>query len=150
MNESHTKTQQNPNLDPDAIIKKWEPMTVDMDSVTVGLASWCMEHEARHLNGMFAEERSEKIGAVLKFLFPTIRRVIIGFSALDRMATMDDPDALGAFFQSQVAVACDAMVADLKTHRNQDIDADEIKSNEFFSTLGARLADYTLSYPRLN
>ena len=69
---------------------------------------------------------------------------------LDRVATMDDKDALAGVFQYQVDLACESICAVETRERDQSVDSEVLKSAKVMTSLGSRLADYTLSYPRLN
>jgi len=140
------------SMDPDDLIKKWSPLTEGLSEISSGLCAWCMEHESKMLQQMSEGERAEQIGPAIKFLFPAIRRTVEQFSVLDRVASMDEAEFLGGVFQYQVNAACDAICATLRDdgrHALTDVDPEALKSNALFSSLGARLADYTLRYPRL-
>jgi hypothetical protein len=136
--------------DPDMRIKKWMPLLEGTVNDCHGHLAWCLEEEALYLKSLTEEERENQLGAFLKYVFPVIRKSVEGFSALDRIATLDDRESLAGVFQYQVELACDAICAVEREDRGQDVDEEAVKSNSVMSSLGSRLADYTLSYPRLN
>lgn len=147
---SEMKQWSDDSRDPDMRIRKWMPLLEGTINDCHGHLAWCLEEEALYLKSMTEEEREENLGPMLKYVFPVIRRAVEGFSVLDRVATMDDKDSLAGVFQYQVDLACDAVCEAQRQERGQDVDVDGVKSNKVMASLGSRLADYTLSYPRLN
>lgn len=136
--------------DPDMRIKKWMPLLEGTTNDCHGHLAWCLEEEALYLNSLNDYEREHHVAGHLKYIFQVIRRAVEGFSVLDRVATMDDKESLAGVFQYQVELACENICAVENDERGRDVDPEAIKSSEAMSSLGSRLADYTLSYPRLN
>jgi len=146
---SETKFTQISDLDPDARVKKWEPLTKGASPSCHGHMAWCLEEEARRLNNMGDYARQGHVGDGLKYVFPVIRGVVESFSTLDRVATMDVKEALAVMFQHQVNLACES-IAKSDLLRPGSYTTEELQAMPVLATLGGRLADYTLSYPRLN
>ncbi|MGD9728157.1 MAG: hypothetical protein AB7V39_17445, partial [Nitrospiraceae bacterium] len=104
--------------------------------------------EAKHLLDLKVGDR-QLVGPLLKYIFPTIRRVFESYTVLDRLSIGDDPEELPRIFQQHVNAASHAIARDEQA-RGRAVDFDAIKSNGWFEALGARLASYALSYPGLN
>lgn len=133
-------------MDPDECGKKWLPLTEGVKESSKLLVAWCLEKESRALQDMDDAWRAANIGAVLKFVFPLTRCVVDRFSTLDRLATGDDAAELAELLQSQVNLQCDTLNEEV----SGGVDIDALKAHNYISSMGDRLADYILSYPRLN
>lgn len=153
MNESHEKVadRQLRRQDPDYCSKKWSPLTEGMDRDVADHAAWCMEQEAAHLKELSNEERENELGVYLKYIFPVMRAAVVGFHNVDHKGALADRDSLAGVFQFQVDEACDALSdPSYQGCVKREIDAEALKNHKFISSMGGRLADYSLRYPRLN
>jgi len=136
--------------DPDQCIEKWGPLTEGLDKRTQGLCSWVMEQEAKHLQTLTNSVNGNgTLGPVLKFLFPVMRRTVERVSVLDHIAATSDRVELSRIYQGLVDDACVVVEAVHAERSGSEPDPDSLLCHEVIRSLGSRLADYTLSYPRL-
>jgi len=153
MTESLSETPNLPINDPDKCHTKWMPLTKGMDERAAYLAAWAMEHEAKSLQKLTASpETKAQVGPMLKYMFPTIRRVFAGPTVLDEIVGADDREVLTGIFHGLVKTSCEAILEiDAGYSRpGLEVNSDDLLNHEVMIGLAGRLADATLCYPWSN
>ena len=150
MNESHEKTKYDPINDVDDCAKKWEPLTQGLDDEAVGLCAWTMEREAKFLQRQSDHPMRPALGSELKYIFPVIRKAVATFVNAGKPSADGTREELAESYQGFVNTACAEVEIAHAKDRCVEPQIDLVQKHELFVSLGERLADYTLCYPRLN
>lgn len=153
LHESYEKKSQKyaPLTDVDECSKKWSPVTNGIDSREVSdLCAWNMEREAKYLQERTDHPMAPKFGGELKYIFPVIRKAVIGFAEAGMPNIADGEEQLAKTYQGFVNEACEAVELASAKDRGHEPHVDWVQNHELMRSLGARLAGYTLSYPRVN
>ena len=133
-------------------VKKWSPMTEDINGHVKEMMSWALEEEARYLR----KNQDSTTGASLKYIFPLVRRTI---ALLTGAEGKGEPTVLGADISAGVVHEltveafgdiCEATVSSLPKKDHAGVTEFHTSSieNGFVDDISARIYNAIVSFPR--